>query len=202
MDEEMTITSVYNENQSKTAAARIVIPRVLGSTDVSASEPTNTLARIHKDDQALPLICVDDTNDSISSTSMSTTKAALSLQEALLMTSTSTSTTASSPLCPKRKVGQDEKPVDQIMCSTSTASHSRQPLSGQPTRQTLQGLPTHRNQTPVWSSHPYKQASGHIRHEWPKDKAHESPIRSNIGTTAPKNMRGSMESRKRTLRRL
>ncbi|KAI8597774.1 ubiquitin-conjugating enzyme/RWD-like protein [Dissophora ornata] len=105
-------------------------------------------------------------------------------------------------LCLKRKLPQEENSIEQPQCSSGAASHTKHQVSAHCGRQTLQGLPTHQNQTPARNCPSLKQIPGHNKHEPLKDKVQESIVRASIGATTHKNVKGSIENRKRTLRRL
>ncbi|KAI8345641.1 ubiquitin-conjugating enzyme/RWD-like protein [Mortierella sp. GBAus27b] len=94
----------------------------------------------------------------------------------------------------KRKWPQEERIADQTL-----TKHS---ISSQGTRQTLQGLPTHQNQTPIWTSPTLRPTPGQPKSEPLKDKVHDNTVRTTVGTIVSKDTKSLTESKKRTLRRL
>ncbi|KAF9361333.1 hypothetical protein BGX26_004191 [Mortierella sp. AD094] len=187
-----TISNSTNENHSlqdptpksilpKAATGRN-LPLPSGSLDVDTPSPEQ-VSRIPGASGELLSPLGRDGNESTLSDTTFTSK------------TTSVQESTGSALSLKRKLPQEEKSAEQ-------AGHSKHHLSGCSNRQTLQGLPTHQNQAPTWSSHSLKQLTSHIKHDTLKDKAHDSTFKTAIGSKPIPNPKSLVENRKRSLRRL
>ncbi|KAK3805163.1 MAG: ubiquitin-conjugating enzyme/RWD-like protein [Benniella sp.] len=99
----------------------------------------------------------------------------------------------------KRKWIQDGGVPEQPF---SKQQQQQQQQQQQNTRQTLQGLPTHHNHSPPWTSPTLKPSTAHVKSEAFKDRVHDSSVRSAMGAMATRDTKNIKECKKRSLRRL